>query len=188
MAAPCSGLDPVPDPLAGALPLRRVVVTVGTDVHPFDRLVRWADLWALDHPDAEVLVQYGTSRPPRWATGRVSLPRQDLLDAFAAADVVVASCGPGAVMDARSVGRRPVVVARRQELGEIVDGHQHRFAAHLDRTGLALAVDDQDALRAVLDGADRTRFHLPHHEVGRPADGSGRDRVGALVDRLVWTT
>lgn len=169
-------------------PLRSVVVTVGTDVHPFDRLVRWADLWALDHPDTEVLVQYGSSRPPRWATGRPALPRQELLEAFAEADVVVASCGPGAVMDARSVGRRPVVVARRQDLGEIVDGHQQRFAAHLEETGLALSVADEAGLRDLLDVADRSRFLLPPHQVGRAADGSGRARVGALVDRLVWTT
>lgn len=165
-----------------------VVVTVGTDVHPFDRLVRWADQWALDHPDVEVLVQYGTSRPPHWATGRPTLPRAELLDAFAAADVVVASCGPGAVMDARRAGRRPIVVARRRDLGEIVDGHQADFAAHLDRAGLAHTVDTEVSLRALLDGSDRDRFHLPAHERDRPADGSGRDRVGALVDRLVWTT
>ncbi len=38
----------------------RVLVTVGTDHHRFDRLIGWVDRWAAAHPEARVLVQHGT--------------------------------------------------------------------------------------------------------------------------------
>ena len=55
-----------------------VLVVVGTDHHPFDRVVGWADEWAASHPGVRVLVQYGTSRPPTTAEGHDLLPVGDL--------------------------------------------------------------------------------------------------------------
>ena len=48
---------------------RRVLVTVGTDFHAFDRLIRWADRWSEANPAARVVVQHGASRPPHVAIG-----------------------------------------------------------------------------------------------------------------------
>ena len=55
-----------------------VFVTVGTDVHPFARIVEWIDRW-LDGPGAgsRVLIQHGTSPAPTRAEGVVSLPYSD---------------------------------------------------------------------------------------------------------------
>ncbi|MGH8974585.1 MAG: glycosyltransferase, partial [Acidimicrobiia bacterium] len=43
-----------------------VFVTVGTDHHPFDRLVAWADAWMAvgRNEGAPCLIQSGTSAPP----------------------------------------------------------------------------------------------------------------------------
>ena len=42
-----------------------LLVSVGTDHHPFDRLVRWAGAWLAAHPGAvRCLMQTGTSAPP----------------------------------------------------------------------------------------------------------------------------
>ena len=58
---------------------RRLVVLLGTDVHPFDRLVTWADTWATQHPADEVVVQHGYTDPPRVATAvRLLPPRHHL--------------------------------------------------------------------------------------------------------------
>ncbi|MGH3659367.1 MAG: glycosyltransferase, partial [Micromonosporaceae bacterium] len=59
-----------------ALPL--VLVTVGTDHHPFDRLVGWADQWAADRGHVRVLVQHGATAPPRHATGHDFLDHAQL--------------------------------------------------------------------------------------------------------------
>ena len=48
---------------------RTIAVLLGTDVHPYARLVSWADDWAREHPDDRVVVQHGYSEPPAVADG-----------------------------------------------------------------------------------------------------------------------
>jgi UDP-N-acetylglucosamine transferase subunit ALG13 len=174
----------------GALPpseddRRLVVVSVGTDHHPFDRLVLWADLWALEHPQDRVVVQYGTARAPHWAEGHQVVDHAQLLRWFAQADVAVVSCGPGAVMECRRAGRIPVVVPRHRSSGEAVDDHQSAFARHLSRQGLAVTAVDEPRLRSwlaapppLLDPRARPAATVP----------AGAVRVGQLVDQMVWSS
>ena len=164
---------------------RLVVVSVGTDHHPFDRLVRWADLWALEHPGDRVVVQFGTARAPRWAEGHQVVEHARLLGWFSSADVAVVSCGPGAVMECRRAGRIPVVVPRCRTLGEAVDDHQSSFARHLSRQGLAVTAVDEPRLRSwlaapppLLDPRARPAATVP----------AGALRVGQLVDQMVWSS
>ena len=108
----------------GTVDLRPLVfVTVGTDHHPFDRLVRWVDAW-LASGEAEgvrCLVQYGTSVPPTAAEGRDYLGYQEMEANLSEAAAVVTHGGPGSVMMCRWAGKTPIVVARRRNLGEHVD-------------------------------------------------------------------
>ena len=128
-----------------------VVVSVGTDKHPFDRLVEWIDRWAEDHPDVTVFVQHGSSKPPRAAKCAALIPHDDLLDMIADADVVVSHGGPSTVMDVRAAGRPPVVVARDPHRDEHVDAHQLRFAEHLAKHGLAVLASTQAELHDLID-------------------------------------
>src|SRR5262245_21900671 len=41
-----------------------VLVVVGTDYHPFPRLVRAMDEWSKEHPEVDCFVQYGTADAP----------------------------------------------------------------------------------------------------------------------------
>lgn len=123
----------------------RVVVAVGTDHHPFDRLVQWADRWAARHPDVRVLVQRGEAPGTETADSAPMLAWGELVAAMATAEVVVTHGGPATIMDARSVGRRPVVVPRRPELGEHVDGHQVTFATWMaDRDLVAMPTTEAE--------------------------------------------
>lgn len=143
-------------------PERLVFVTVGTDHHRFDRLVDWVDAWSPpEGVDVHIVVQYGTSRPPRHHEGASYLSGEELRELVARADVVVTQGGPGGIMDARRAGVRPIVVPRSADLGEHVDNHQLAFTAHLARSGevlqatscedlhhqLTLGVTDPDHLR-----------------------------------------
>lgn len=169
----------------------RVFVSVGTDHHPFDRLVGWAARWAADHPGDEVVVQHGTAAPPE-PSPSPGWRAEPLLDAagmaaeLSAADVVVISAGPGGVMDARAAGRLPVAVARHHDLGEHVDDHQRSFVRHLERRGLARCVEDEAGFRAVLAQASADPSAL-RVEPGRRVP-AGIAEVGRLVDRLVRGT
>jgi len=143
-------------PVAPQQPVARVVATVGTDHHPFDRLIGWLDHWAEAHPDVPMLVQVGTT-PPGPARPQVRyvemLGYHDLIAAMGAADVVVAQGGPGGITDARGVGRLPVVVPRRGSLGEHVDDHQVRFSAWMAARGLIELASDEAELHRLLDVA-----------------------------------
>jgi len=52
----------------GRTPMPLVLITVGTDHHPFERLVGWIDRWTPPAP-VRVVVQYGTAVPPHTAEG-----------------------------------------------------------------------------------------------------------------------
>jgi len=129
----------------------QVVLSVGTDKHPFDRLVGWVDDWAAAHPDVEVFIQYGNSAAPTSAAGADLIPHSELLDMLRTATVVVSHGGPSTVMDIRACRRYPLVVGRNPAMGEHVDEHQMRFAEHLAKHGMATQVDTEEQLHGLID-------------------------------------
>lgn len=161
-----------------------VFVTLGTDHHRFDRLVDWIDAWCEAHPGVAVVVQHGSSRAPRRASGIASVSAErmgELIDQVPA----VVTCGPGTIMECRHAGLRPIVVPRRGDLHEVVDDHQIAFACKLAETGLVVLADHEAALGAALDAvvADAACYRFAPDDDAVPA---GVARVGALIDDLVW--
>lgn len=154
----------------------KLVVTVGSDSHPFDRLVESVDAWLVDTGHTvEAALQYGTSAPPRhperWSTAHDYLPFSELQEHLARADVIVTQGGPTGISEARRLGIQPIVVPRTPERGEHVDGHQIAFCRHLAGDGdiilaesmrdlhhaLDVSVEDPDRLRLDVDAAPGTR-------------------------------
>lgn len=183
-----SGPAPGSPPTTGdGDPAYRVVVTVGTDHHPFDRLMSWIEAWATVHPDVAVLVQRGRSTTPAGVHSVEMVGFDELVAAMAGADAVVAQGGPGGIMDARSVGHRPVVVPRRGSLGEHVDDHQVTFAGWMaDRDLVWLATTTED-LADHLDRAmaDPLALRIPP-DAG--ATASTVTAFAAIVDPLIART
>ena len=128
-----------------------VVVAVGTDKHPFNRLICWVDEWASTHPDVGVFIQHGSSSRPRHAAGADLLPHEELLAMIAEATVLISHGGPSTVMDMRTQGRMPIVLGRNPKFGEHIDAHQMRFANHLHSHQMALCVSDQSSLHRQID-------------------------------------
>ncbi len=173
---------------------RRVFVSCGTDHHPFDRLIDWVDAaaerwrsegYAQRLGELELHVQHGTSRAPRHGKAVAFLTGDEIGQAYSAATAVIVSCGPGAVMDARGAGRRPIVVARVR--GEAVDDHQAAFALHLDHHGVAVAATTPDSLfeRLVADLENPEQAITVGVSAATPTGIAG---VAAAIDRLVWST
>jgi len=124
---------------AGARPIRKAVVALGTEVWPFDRAV---DRILALLPDAEITWQVGVTdhvhngeQLQRW------LPPADLRRAMHEADVVIAHAGVGTVLAALGEGKVPVVLPRLEAQREHVDDHQVEVAAMLDRRSLVVSVD-----------------------------------------------
>ena len=113
-----------------------VVCLVGTDHHRFDRVIGWCDHLAVDRPDIEIVVQHGLSPAPTHAAGRDFFDKDELLDVLQRAHVAITHGGPGLISEVRSAGLLPLVVPRDPARGEHVDGHQQRFVARMDKSGL----------------------------------------------------
>ena len=163
-----------------------VVVSVGTDHHPFDRLVNWVDSWASNQQDVDVVLQRGTSAEPKTLSSSDLIPHPDLCELFARATAVVSHGGPSTVMDARMTGRLPIVVPRDPAFGEHVDGHQLRFADHLKKHNLARVVTTETMFVAAIEEA----LEFPD-QFTIPADASsisGIIEFGRVVDELLQTT
>jgi UDP-N-acetylglucosamine transferase subunit ALG13 len=129
---------------------KHIVCLVGTDHHPFDRVIAWCDALAA-RDDVTVLVQYGQSRAPSVATGRDFLDRDELVDELSRAHVAITHGGPGLINDVQSAGLWPIIVPRDPALDEHVDRHQQRFSARLGAEGVALVALDEAAFIAAVD-------------------------------------
>ena len=163
-----------------------IFVTVGTDHHPFHRMVRWVDGWlASGTPGrAGCLVQYGTSERPKLADGRDYLPYAEMETAMRDASAVVCHGGPGSVMMARWLGKMPLVVPRSRALGEHVDDHQLVFARRMAQEGELELVEDEAHLRETLDAVVEGRETL-ELSASRTEMEESLARFERLVEQLV---
>jgi UDP-N-acetylglucosamine transferase subunit ALG13 len=156
-----------------------VVVSVGTDHHPFDRLLEWTSIAALQL-GLEVFVQRGAT-PARPGLDSVDyLPAEELAERMAAADAVVCHGGPGTISLAQRMGKRPIVVARDPVLGEHVDDHQMRYAARLSGDGEIDVADTLDSLLALLSAPRPSSTTVDHDE----AISAAVAQFGSIVERL----
>jgi UDP-N-acetylglucosamine transferase subunit ALG13 len=171
----------------GELPL--LLVTVGTDHHPFDRLVGWAGAWLAAHPGTlRCLMQTGTSAPPdapEAADWQAYLEFGTLQAAMASAAAVVCHGGPGTILGARHMGAVPIVVPRQHRLGEHVDDHQVAFSRRLAADGDDIHLAETEAgLHRLLDrvAAEPAAFRAGPGD--RATAGAVRE-FERLVDGLV---
>ncbi|CAN5663225.1 N/A [soil metagenome] len=130
-----------------------VVVALGTDHHPFARLVEWVDHWAEAHPDRRCTIQHGSAPPPTHAEGHPVLDPAIIPQLLEACGVALGHAGPGTLLDARAAGHRPILVARRAHLGEVVDNHPVTFGRWMPNRGQAVCVDTEAELHARIDDA-----------------------------------
>lgn len=162
-----------------------VVCTVGTDYHPFDRLVRWCDSLAEAQRQIQVEVQYGASAPPRSATGDAFWSKERLAERLSAAHVVITHGGPGSISEAQRAGTRPIVVPRDPTLGEHVDGHQQRFVARLHAAGAVVAVASETELIEEVTRRLGEPRQSGHDAVDAARARASALRFGQLIDELL---
>ncbi len=158
---------------------------VGTDHHPFDRLVAWVDAWAAAHPDVEVFVQHGTAAAPQHAAGARLVTPSALAARVATATVVITHGGLSSIMEARAAGLLPLVLARDPEQGEHVDGHQQAFTAHQAERGRIRLLATEAELHAALDGALAAPATVRLGPAAAHDVSAAVDEVAGLVDDLL---
>lgn len=129
-----------------------IFVTVGTDHHPFNRLVQWTESWMESRGHtADVFIQTGTSAAPKIARWSAYLGREEMKDLVQEATGIVCHGGPGTIQDARSNGFVPIVVPRESHLGEHVDDHQVAFTGRVGAKGDVKVARTEEAFGRLLD-------------------------------------
>lgn len=163
-------------------------VTVGTDHHPFDRLVRWLDSWleAGGNGTARCLVQRGTSIPPSHARSSHYLAYDAMCAAMREAAALVCHGGPGTIMLAAHAGKVPIVVPRLRALGEHVDDHQLIFARRMAEEGTIALAESEDRFRALVNEALAGR--IARTPVAPSCTADTVRRFEQIVDELTLRT
>jgi UDP-N-acetylglucosamine transferase subunit ALG13 len=126
-----------------------ILVTVGTEKFPFNRLMGWIEvLQRLDLIGEEVVVQYGscTVLPSGSKVYRV-LRESEFHGLIASARIVIAHCGEGTVLLLDTLSTPYILVPRAQRFHEHVDDHQVELARALERFGVPIAWGPADLVR-----------------------------------------
>ncbi len=161
--------------------MSRILVTVGTDFHPFQRLVDWADDYARRHPEHEMFIQYGTARPPVNGERSRLLDHSQLQTEIARADAVICHGGPATITDIRRSGLVPICIPRDPDRGEHIDGHQQRFAQRIAAAGIVTSVSETADLDAEVEAS---LTHARSQSLDDSASPDGVLRIRELIAEL----
>ena len=162
-----------------------LVVSLGTDYHTFDRLLRWVKAYLAENPQVRCLVQHGHTSPVEGADNVKLLPADTLKRLYAKAQVVLVQGGPGSIQDARATGAIPLVVPRRVEFDEVVDNHQVPFVTMMEKQGGAVIVESRADLfdKLTLAFENPSLFHAAKPYVANPSIAAGQLAQG--LDNLL---
>jgi UDP-N-acetylglucosamine transferase subunit ALG13 len=160
-------------------------VTVGTDHHPFDRLVHWLDAWLESGAQKRVrcLLQHGASLPSSAARSCDFLGYDEMEGAFQEAAAVVCHGGPGTIMLAAEAGKVPIVVPRVRALGEHVDDHQVLFGRRLEHERRIVLAETESRFRLMVERALAAPLALPQGIP--PSSAEAIRRFEEIVDELM---
>lgn len=126
-----------------------ILVSVGTEQFPFNRLMQWMEL--LIHQeliDEEIVVQYGTCTFLPSGTTVYRLLKEDSFRALVEkARVVIAHCGEGTVLLLDELQQPFILVPRSVRYQEHVDDHQVELALALKQMGVPIAWGPGDLVR-----------------------------------------
>jgi UDP-N-acetylglucosamine transferase subunit ALG13 len=126
-----------------------ILVTVGTEQFPFNRLMQWLELLVEKQAiDEELVVQYGTCTfLPSGATVYRMLKEETFRALIQKARVVIAHCGEGTVLLLDELQQPFILVPRSVRYQEHVDDHQVELALALKEMEVPIGWCPGDLLR-----------------------------------------
>lgn len=142
-----------------------ILVTVGTEKYPFNRLMIWIDLLInhgfLDLEQEEVIVQYGncTIFPMRAKVYQL-LPEEEFSQLLKKARLVIAHCSEATMDLLIELEKSFILVPRQHRFGEYLDDHQIELAKALKNLGFPIAYSPGDLARFLFSAESSPMIHL----------------------------
>jgi len=137
-----------------------ILVTVGTEQFPFNRLMSWIQvLIKQGFIQEEVIVQYGSCT--KWPSGVKAyslLAQEQFQKLVEEARLVIGHCGEGTVILLAATAKPYILVPRSQYFSEHVDDHQIELATALAQLEVPIAWSPGDLVRFL---ASPQRIPLP---------------------------
>lgn len=126
-----------------------ILITVGTEKFPFNRLMQWIDNLIkqndLNPEQEKIVVQYGSCTiVPERVKGYAVLKETAWLTLVEQARLIVAHCGEGSMDLLASIDKPFILVPRVYKLKEHVDDHQVELAQELAKLGIPIANTQAD--------------------------------------------
>lgn len=128
-----------------------ILVTVGTEQYPFNRLMSWIEvLIQTELIQEEIVVQYGNSTIlPAGARVYRFLKEEKFQDLINQARIVIAHCGEGTLLLLDSLDKPYILVSRSHRYQEHVDDHQVELALALSQINVPIAWSPADLVRFI---------------------------------------
>lgn len=130
-----------------------ILVTVGTERFPFDRLMQWLDCLIkqdLICPDKEeLIIQYGSCTITKIEGAKTysKLNVADFHNLVNRARIIIAHCGEGTIDLLAAMDKPFILVPRSHSYAEHVDNHQIELAKQLGKQGIPVANCPGDLVR-----------------------------------------
>jgi UDP-N-acetylglucosamine transferase subunit ALG13 len=126
-----------------------ILVTVGTEKFPFNRLMEWLETLIergfLNLDQEEVIVQFGSSTVfPSGVRVYQLLPEAKFHELIRKSRLIIAHCGEGTLNVLETTPKPYLLVPRSQRFGEHVDDHQVEMAIALAGVGVPVAWSPAD--------------------------------------------
>lgn len=158
----------------------RILVTVGTALQPFDRLLQYTDeaISALSSPVSGVCQHGSSGVRPRGLSNQETLSRAEFDREIAESDVIICHAGVGTLWSALREGHKPLVIPRLGTLGEHVNDHQLEIVEALHADGRIEHIQNAAQLQEAL--LRHERGEIPRN--ARSSDDPSRlGRVAAAI-------
>jgi UDP-N-acetylglucosamine transferase subunit ALG13 len=128
-----------------------ILVTVGTEQYPFNRLLHWIEVLLQNELiQEEVVVQYGNSTVlPAGTKVYRFLKEEKFKDLISQARIVIAHCGEGTLLLLDSLDKPYILVARSHQFKEHVDDHQVELGLALSEINVPVAWTLGDLVRFI---------------------------------------
>lgn len=124
-----------------------IIVTVGTEKYPFDRLLKAVDGLRDQLKDEPVFMQTGSSAFTPSYPHESFISYKELREKIREARIVVAHAGAGTLLMCIELGKIPVMMPRKRSFREHVDDHQNMLATSMAEKGLIILAETPEQVQ-----------------------------------------